>query len=370
MSKWKKTLFAVGFIGVGAGIWGTTQYTMHATSSTEFCVSCHSMSHPKEEWEGSVHFSNRKGIRAECHDCHIPHEGIDYVKTKVLAVKDLWHTYVTNKLPDDEAFEAHRLEMAQRVWAEMKANNSATCRSCHSFDAMVLSEQKEAAQKMHKFAMETNQTCIDCHKGIAHFMPDIPVDNHAAVGDLAKHGGEFAHEKILYSLAMNSVALKAGGEARLLPFAELHDWREENGKVGATVKGWQQVGAESVLYAGLGQRIMVALLDEDAQSKVTVLNTVHDSVTDADWKAVAIDIIADKNSVTANINALNAFGNNLNQTHCSGCHAPISADHYTANQWIGVVNSMKDRTSMTADEVRAVTIYLQRNAKEAKGSSH
>lgn len=67
---------------------------------------------------------------------------------------------------------------------------------------------------------------------------------------------------------------------------------------------------------------------------------------------------------------INHFGDNLNQTHCSGCHAPIGAEHYTANQWIGVVNSMKDRTSMSADDVRAVTIYLQRNAKDVAGSSH
>lgn len=371
MSKLKKSLVVLGLMGLGAAVLGGAQYAMNKTSTTEFCVSCHSMSHPQAEWEGSLHFANRKGIRAECADCHIPHEGFDYVKTKVLAVKDLWNTYITNKLPDQDAYEQHRLEMAQKVWEDMKANDSATCRSCHSFEAMVLSEQKEAAQRMHKLAMETNQTCIDCHKGIAHFMPEMEVDSAAALGELAKHGAEFSDsDKTLYSLAMNAVQLAKGGEVRLLPFAELTSWKEENAKVKATVKGWQQTGAESVVYAGMGQRIMVALLGEAEQGKVTVLNTVHDSVTDSDWKEIQFDVIADKNSVTANINALNAFGNNLNETHCSGCHAAIGADHYTANQWIGVVNSMKDRTSMSADDVRAVTIFLQRNAKDIKGSSH
>lgn len=371
MSKMKKTAVFVGVMALGAALFGGGQYVMKATGTTEFCVSCHSMSHPQAEWEGSVHFSNRKGIRAECSDCHIPHEGIDYVKTKVFAVKDLWNTYVVDKLPDQEAYEAHRLEMAQRVWDDMKANNSATCRSCHSFEAMVISEQKEAAQKMHKLAMETNQTCIDCHKGIAHFLPEMPVDNAAAMGELAKHGAEFSNsDQTLYSLAMNTVQFAQGGEARLMPFAALTDWKEENGKVNATVTGWQQTGAESVVYAGMGQRIMVALLGDEEQKKVTVKQTVHDTVTDSDWKEISFEVFADKNSVTANIAALNAFGNNLNQTHCSGCHAAIGADHYTANQWIGVVNSMKDRTSMTADDVRALTIYLQRNAKDIKGSSH
>lgn len=369
--KKKMILGGIALMLVGAGIFGGTQYVMKATSSTEFCVSCHSMTHPQAEWEGSVHFSNRKGIRAECSDCHIPEDPIHYVKAKVFAVKDLWHTYVTNKLPDQEAYEAHRLEMAQKVWADMKATDSATCRSCHSFEAMALSEQKKEAQKMHKLAQETNQTCIDCHKGIAHFMPEIPVDNAAAAGELAKFGGEFtASDKILYSLAMSTAQFGEGGEARLMPYAELTEWKAVGDNIQATVKGWQQAGAESVVYMDLGKRIMVALLGDEVKDKVTVAKTVYDNVTASDWKEVSFAVTLPKSAVTSNLNSLNQFGNNLNQTHCSGCHAPIGADHYTANQWIGVVNSMKDRTSMSADDVRAVTIYLQRNAKDIVGGSH
>lgn len=115
---------------------------------------------------------------------------------------------------------------------------------------------------------------------------------------------------------------------------------------------------------------MVALLGDEVKDKVTVVKTVYDNVTASDWKEVSFAVTLPKSAVTSNLNALNQFGNNLNQTHCSGCHAPIGADHYTANQWIGVVNSMKDRTSMSADDVRAVTIYLQRNAKDIVGGSH
>lgn len=367
----KKAILASLFLMlVGAGMFGGVQYAMKATSSTEFCVSCHSMSHPKEEWEGSVHFSNRKGIRAECSDCHIPQEPIHYVKAKVLAVKDLWHTFVTNKLPDQEAYEAHRLEMAQRVWQEMKENDSMTCRSCHSFEAMVLSEQKEAAQKMHKLAQETNQTCIDCHKGIVHFMPDIPVDN-AASGELSQYAGEFsANDKVLHSLAMTPVQLVAGGEVRLMPYTQAVNWQTKNANVVATIQGWQQVGAESVVYLEKGKRIMVALLTDEAKGKVSVLNQVYDEVTASDWKQIQFEVEVPKTAFTANLEALNTFGNKLNQTHCSGCHSAIGAVHYTANQWIGVVNSMKDRTSMNADEVRALTIYLQRHAKDVTGNAH
>ena len=90
MSKKAKLISALCLMGVGAlALWGV-QGVMHKTSSPEFCASCHSMSYPQQEWEGSSHFANAKGIRAECSDCHIPNEGWHYVKAKVTALKDLY----------------------------------------------------------------------------------------------------------------------------------------------------------------------------------------------------------------------------------------------------------------------------------------
>lgn len=370
MSKLKKWLAPIGLMAIGALALFGVQYTMKVTSTPEFCVSCHSMTHPQAEWEGSVHFSNPKGIRAQCADCHVPQDGLHYVKAKMIALKDVWYT-ITDKLPDQEAYEKHRLEMAQRVWDEMKSTDSMTCRSCHSFDAMAMSEQKEAAQKMHKLAQETGQTCIDCHKGLVHFMPEMPTDNTAAMGELSKHAEQFsANDKTLYTLAMSGAQLTQGGELRLMPYAELNDWKENGDNITATVKGWQQAGAESLVYMQLGKRVNVAVLGDETKEKLTVLQTIHDEVTNSDWKEVNFEVNIAKNAVTSDLNSLNAFGNNLNQTHCSGCHAAIGADHYTANQWIGVVNSMKDRTSMSEEDVRAVTIYLQRNAKDITDGKH
>ncbi|MFQ5562246.1 MAG: NapC/NirT family cytochrome c [Parvularculaceae bacterium] len=67
-----------------------------------------------------------------------------------------------------EKFEAKRLELAKNVWAEMKANDSENCRSCHHVDNWDLSLQKTRARGQHEEMAETGETCIDCHKGIAH----------------------------------------------------------------------------------------------------------------------------------------------------------------------------------------------------------
>jgi cytochrome c-type protein NapC len=50
----------------------------------------------------------------------------------------------------------------------MKASDSRECRNCHDFTSMNPANQKQRSRKQHVFAMEQGQTCIDCHKGIAH----------------------------------------------------------------------------------------------------------------------------------------------------------------------------------------------------------
>ncbi|QLB13067.1 trimethylamine-N-oxide reductase (cytochrome c) cytochrome c-type subunit TorY [Bisgaardia hudsonensis] len=373
MFKMKKVYFftAIMLMAIGAGILLSVQYIMHKTNSTEFCVSCHSMSFPQEEWETSVHFSNPKGIRANCADCHVPPSGLHYLKAKILAVKDIWYEMM-GKIPDREAYEKHRYEMAKRVWDDMKATNSETCRSCHSLEAMEISSQSKSAQTMHELAKKDGQTCIDCHKGIVHFPPEIPDD--VATNNIESPKTEdkqiLDNSKPLYNKSISTAQTENGSEVRLMPYATLTDWNNDGQQITAELHGWQQAGAESIIYMELGKRIIVALLEEEAKSQVKVIKTIQDEVTDSEWKEVLLTVKIPQGQLTTDLTALNQVGNQLNQTHCSSCHAVISADHFTANQWIGVVNSMKDRTALTAEEVRILTIYLQRNSKDIVSSAH
>ena len=81
---------------------------------------------------------------------------------------------VLGTIDTPEKFEANRLHMAESVWAKMKASDSRECRNCHDFDTMDLEEQDKSAAKKHslKRRMEKGETCIDCHKGIAHELPE------------------------------------------------------------------------------------------------------------------------------------------------------------------------------------------------------
>jgi nitrate/TMAO reductase-like tetraheme cytochrome c subunit len=73
-----------------------------------------------------------------------------------------------------EKFEAKRLELAERVWATMQSTDSRECRNCHALISMDLELQDKSAQKRHTLesVRESGKTCIDCHKGIAHELPE------------------------------------------------------------------------------------------------------------------------------------------------------------------------------------------------------
>jgi cytochrome c-type protein NapC len=54
----------------------------------------------------------------------------------------------------------------------MKANDSLECRNCHSADSMDITRQSPRAIDAHqRFLFTGLNTCIDCHKGIAHHLP-------------------------------------------------------------------------------------------------------------------------------------------------------------------------------------------------------
>ncbi|MFQ7388549.1 MAG: NapC/NirT family cytochrome c [Escherichia sp.] len=119
-------------------------------------------------------------MRAECADCHIPKSGMDYLFAKLKASKDIYHEFVSGKIDSDDKFEAHRQEMAETVWKELKATDSATCRSCHSFDAMDITSQSESAQKCIIKRKRTAKPVSIAIKAIAHFPPEIKMDDNAA----------------------------------------------------------------------------------------------------------------------------------------------------------------------------------------------
>jgi cytochrome c-type protein NapC len=162
-----------GFIG-GVLFWGGFNTALEFTNTEQFCTSCHEMrDNPFQELQPTIHFTNRSGVRAKCSDCHVPHDWTNKMARKMQASKEVWG-WIFGTIDTRDEFLEKRRELAGREWARLKANDSLECRNCHLYDSMDFTRQSRRAQFAHSTALEKGEkTCIDCHKGIAHRLPNM-----------------------------------------------------------------------------------------------------------------------------------------------------------------------------------------------------
>jgi cytochrome c-type protein NapC len=173
--RWKLALglavigaFAAMFLVVGGA------YGLAVTSTEEFCIGCHEMkNNVYAEYKGTIHDTNRSGVRAICTNCHVPHEPIPLIKRKMRATLEVIG-HLRGTIDTKEKFESHRSMLAARVWTRMLETDSHECRNCHIAEKMDKSKQTEKAQTRHAKARVEGWTCIECHFGIAHTEPDGP----------------------------------------------------------------------------------------------------------------------------------------------------------------------------------------------------
>jgi len=171
--------FSLAFLTLGgfiAGVvfWGAFNTALELTNTERFCTSCHEMrENPFQELQATIHYTNRSGVRARCPDCHVPHEWTNKIARKMQASKEVWGK-IFGTINTREKFLERRLDLAQHEWARMKANDSLECRNCHDYESMDFARQSPRAQAMHStYLANREKTCIDCHKGIAHRVPDV-----------------------------------------------------------------------------------------------------------------------------------------------------------------------------------------------------
>jgi cytochrome c-type protein NapC len=163
-------------LGVGVLFFASGGAFMVHANSEEFCAqSCHEMTNTvAKEFKGTIHDTNRSGVRAGCADCHVPHGYLPNYLAKVGLFSDYWGHFVSGSIDTKEKFEAKRYELAKRVWVSMKENDSRECRHCHTTAKMDPDKQTDKAKARHEKARNEGLTCVECHFGISHNEPNGP----------------------------------------------------------------------------------------------------------------------------------------------------------------------------------------------------
>jgi trimethylamine-N-oxide reductase cytochrome c-type subunit TorC len=328
---------------------------------------------PYKELQQTIHFKNRSGVRATCPDCHVPHEWFAKIRRKIQASNELFHKAL-GTVDTPEKFEAHRLAMATRVWDSMKSRDSLECRNCHSKNAMDPHKQKEASQIMFQESTKS-LTCIDCHKGIAHFLP-VTTDASAGATKLLEAAKAVpASATKLFAVQTTPLFLTADtkdeNQGRVMPSAPVERIGQEGDLIKVKIAGWRQEGVDKVIYFAPGKRIMSAALSDDTAKKVASGASETDASTGQKWTAASLEAYVRRDQFVDKSDTLWDYAKGLMTVNCSTCHGEPDMNHFTANQWIGVVQSMQTRTSMDPEQVRMLTQYTQKHGSDmGTGQKH
>jgi cytochrome c-type protein NapC len=173
---WLLGIPAGALLAFTAGVifWASFMGAVKYAETDSFCTSCHEMKQPYQELTRSVHFSNVLGIQASCGNCHVPPTFFAGMWRHIQAYKEVLG-HMGGELNTPAKYEAHRMVLAQKIWTELKANDSAECRSCHTPSQMAFAKQPPNAASAHQSLKQGGTTCIDCHQGVAHTLPQDPV---------------------------------------------------------------------------------------------------------------------------------------------------------------------------------------------------
>jgi trimethylamine-N-oxide reductase (cytochrome c), cytochrome c-type subunit TorC len=380
-----------------AGYEGVTAYV----TTNEFCVSCHEMQGMADDYQHSIHFINPAGVRAQCADCHVPKPFLPRIVHMIGASRDVFG-HLTGMIDTSAKLDAHRLDMAKSAWAEMTANGSLGCRSCHAFEAMDFARQRpQAAQAMHA-PMPDGTSCITCHRGIAHRLAVVPVkllsdvappsppavrvapppatsatpasvvpDPGTSAGNAVPGAGTPAPTVTLAlsapaSPAPSGAASKAFiGEATVplaatpggTPFAVLDVSAPltaveiRDGATRITARLWMKGDTASGVLFTAPDGFEIGRLDNAANA--------HAETASNGWVPVDLDGYVAAEAVVEQLDPIWDAAEQTYEFSCAGCHVLHPAEAYTPDKWDTEMTTMAKSAHLRPDDAMVLLKWLQ-----------
>jgi len=363
---------------MGVIFWGGFNTALEATNTEEFCISCHSMeSKPYQELQKTVHWSNHSGVRATCPDCHVPHNWSRKVARKIEASSDVWG-WLFQTVNTSEKFEDKRLEMATREWARFERDDSLACKGCHDYKSMDWNSMSKLAQKQMKRAAENDQSCVDCHKGIAHTLPDMGTARAPQlIAEVGTGPSKFNSEQYYYSSLTKPLYLNdtTDVEAGTLNIATKIKVLESKGsRIKIAITGWRKlIGAGRVIYFDFGINMLSAQLEKYAAKEKGVINGFEekeDDMTGLNWQRVEVQVWTDADYLIAEQQPLWDYARDTFRSSCSVCHSQPEESHFDANTWPGMFQGMIAFVNMDQDTQALVQKYLQQHSSTFVKQEH
>lgn len=365
-------LIIIGFAG-GVWFWAGFNAGMQATNTEEFCTSCHTMGdNMLPELKKTVHFKNRTGVRAECSDCHVPHDFTAKVARKMQASREVL-SQLMGDIGTREKFLDHRVVLAQREWGRFKANDSKECRTCHDYDSMDFDKMRVTSQMIMRSAAERDASCLDCHKGIAHELPNTEGMHNPAFDSLLsearstkiKDGQNYFNivPQDLYTSADRKT--RAGSIEIAAPVKVL---AHKDGGVQIELDMWRKnKGFGRVWYTNFGLNIPDVIIEKDLasdKSLITAGEAKEDPLTGLEWQKVKAQFWVAEGGLMDSIEPAWDIASQTYSDSCSTCHRQPDPSGHDANQWPGLFSGMVGFTNLDNDSAAMVLKYLQLHSSD------
>ncbi len=358
-------LLLVAGVVAGVVIWGGFNTFMEYTNSYEFCTSCHEMSVVKGEYEQSAHAHNPSGVPAVCSDCHVPRPWGAKVLRKVKASNELYH-WALGTIDTPEKFENHRLSLARNVWRSMEESDSRECRNCHTNEKMVIEKQSPLAQKMHKRLLSGEATCINCHKGIAHKLPNVEkiyakMEQDYQAGALGAQLGDRA-VVILHEVEMTA---GPGGEeplATLYGGTPLTVVKQEGDRVQVKSEGWDREEG-SQIYIDFNRAVILARMTFDGMDRVEKLESRLEPEYELTWNRIQLTGWIPRSAIGPSEERFWDYVTDLYELDCNLCHKTFPRDKWIMFDWRNNLKEMRRYTKMSQEQLQLVSNWVLRGAR-------
>lgn len=131
------------------------------------------------------------------------------------------------------------------------------------------------------------------------------------------------------------------------------------------ITGWTQSGAERVIYAAPGIRVLSATVPKSAVGDLILTDTQEDPETGLTWTRTELRGWLHDPALQSDLNQIWARAEPLFAKRCTACHQRRIPDHYTANQWSSHLKVMGPRTGLPKDDQFLIRTYLQHHAKDS-----
>ena len=372
-------LLTLGGFAAGVIFWGTFNTGLEMTNTEEFCISCHEMeANVYQELQKTVHWSNSSGVRATCPDCHVPHNWTDKIARKMQASKEVFGK-LTGSISTREKFLDKRLELAQHEWARFSANNALECKNCHDYDSMNFATMSEKAQVQMKRAAEIDQNCLDCHKGIAHELPDLVAGASEAMGALEQQasvshynsGSTYFTIRQLPVFEDRALSVEAGQLNAVTPVKVV---QVEGDRLNVEVNGWRRTkGFGRVINEQFGFNISSGFLTREAAQNDSIISGFErqeDDMTGLEWERVTTSLWMKSEALAESPDPIWEFARDTYRDSCSVCHTQPDENHFDANTWPGMFNGMLSFVNFDGDSQAVVLKYLQKHSSDFDKSGH